>query len=214
MEIKNIELQSSRDGYCVPVINGIYLHSIYNPIKEAETFAQNNSNALASKNNILILGLGFGYHIEEVAKLTAQYHQKYKIIVIEPNQDLVNLFKSNRSFSDKNIEIISSNNVEDIYSIVSFAKLLISKPAILKLDTSFNINKEFFTNFLTYKSSTSSADYRNRFSDEAIKLWGDYEGSFHERVKNIKNQRTVQRKEDFLILALSEIARNNKEVSQ
>lgn len=214
MKTKNIELQSSRDGYGIPVIDGIYLHSIYSPTKEAETFAQNNSNSIATKNNILILGLGFGYHVEEVAKLASQYHQEYKIIVIEPNQDLVNLFKANRSFSDKNIEIISSNNVEDIYSIVSFARLLISKPAILKLDTSFNINKVFFTEFLTHKSKTSSSQYRNKLSDESLKLWGEYEGSFHERIKDIKNQRTVQRKEDFLILALSEIARKNKEVSQ
>ena len=72
----------------------------------------------------------------------------------------------------------------------------------------------FFTEFLTHKSKTSSSQYRNKLSDESLKLWGEYEGSFHERIKDIKNQRTVQRKEDFLILALSEIARKNKEVSQ
>jgi hypothetical protein len=36
---KQYEIKTSRNGLTVPVVNGIHLHSIYNPIKEAEAFA-------------------------------------------------------------------------------------------------------------------------------------------------------------------------------
>jgi hypothetical protein len=214
METTSIELQSSRDGFGVPVINGIYLHSIYNPKKEAETFASNHADAIAQKDHILVLGLGFGYHIDAVANFAARFHKNYKIVVIEPNQQLVDLFKANRTFEDKNIEIISSEDVNGIYADINFARLLIKKPAIIKLDTAFNINKDFFTKFLTYKASSQAKDYKKALSNQASNIWGDFDGSFHDRINEIKSQKVVTRREDFLLLALSEITRKDNEVSQ
>ena len=105
MEERNnqYEFKTSRNGLKVPVIKGIHLHSIYNPIKEAEAFAQGYEDTIKAKNKILILGLGFGYHIEEVAKLLNQYHEKYEVIVLEPNSKLVEEFNGTSRTTNSSI---------------------------------------------------------------------------------------------------------------
>ena len=42
----SIEVKQSKTNLPVPVINGIHLHSIYNPEREAENFGQNKLSEL------------------------------------------------------------------------------------------------------------------------------------------------------------------------
>ncbi|MGE5418061.1 MAG: motility associated factor glycosyltransferase family protein [Acidobacteriota bacterium] len=73
-------IQTIVDGYPA------YLHSVYDPIKEAET-AVNNMNEKSLVN--IIYGTGMGYHI--LAVLNSQHGKKINII-IEPNIDLLRIF--------------------------------------------------------------------------------------------------------------------------
>jgi len=214
MQKNEITLQASRNGLSVPVVDGVYLHSIYNPSKEAHAYAENHESVIQSKSNILIFGLGFGYHVEEVAKIANKAHKNYTIYVIEPNAELVKLFSEKRPFLDKNIKIITGNSPEEIYTNYNFSKFLITKPGILKLDTSFNVNKKFFTDFLTYKASHNINNYQSLLNANAQEIIAGRTETFHDSIQSIKKQRVITNKNDFLMLAIAEMARTDNGVTQ
>src|SRR5690606_15650196 len=137
-----------------PVINGVHLHSIFNPIKEAEAFAQNHLETIKTKNNFLFLGLGFGYHIDEVIKLAGNYHQEIGILIIEPNQKLISDYLDEIG-ADKQEAIVHYSSLEDYFLDSNLIDFLMLKPAIIKHDPAYDINKDFFTKFLTHKPDPS-----------------------------------------------------------
>ena len=47
----------------------IVFHSKYNPLNEAESWCSSETNLLKSNEDIIIIGIGAGYHVLEVAKL-------------------------------------------------------------------------------------------------------------------------------------------------
>lgn len=202
--ISQYQLVKSKSGLTVPYINEVYLHSMYSPAKEAEGFAKLHEEALKRKKNIIILGLGFGYHIEEVAKRLNSFHDDYRIIVIEPNEKLFKDFIQTRPFEDKRITTLHTVDSESLFLREDFIEFLLTSPAIIKHDTSFMLNQEFFTNFLQYKASTSVNQLR-RFSKHLDNILpSDTEGSYEEAIALIKKKRTFDRS-DFLAMAFEEL---------
>lgn len=202
------EVKTSRNDLPVPVINGIHLHSIYNPQKEAEAFTEKNIETINSNVNFLVLGLGFAYHVEEIIK--ASKNNNINIIVVEPNQELVNSFFQNRQFSTPNIKIKSYQKVEDYFFDYEFVHFLMKRPSILKHDTSFNLDREFYTKLLSYHSKNSvksffhalDKDWQNYFSDK------DLSKSLEEQANILKKKPSLSNQNDFLVLALQEIKNN------
>ena len=149
--IESYELKESRNGDLVPVINGVHLHSIYNPIKEAGSFVDNNQQAINANTNFLILGLGFGYHVDALVNhLDSLNYTSYSIIVIEPNAKLVNDFNRLRGFKNHRVSITSPMNSSEVFENYDFIQFLKSKPALLKHELSFDLEKDFYKNFLRY----------------------------------------------------------------
>ena len=204
------ELQASRNGLTVPVINGVYLHSIYNPVKEAEAFAKSQENNLKIKNRSLVLGLGFGYHIEEMAKILNKYHKDFEIVIMEPNRRLVEDFIDTRNFEDKNIKIICKDKVKDLFEDILFIEFLMRKPCLIKHDASFILEKEFFTRFLGYQASKEVFHYKSLLTDQAKELFQDKEERTFEKVIGaIKEKQIIEDKKDFILLALDEIRKEH-----
>lgn len=204
--ISQYQLVKSKSGLTVPLVNDIYLHSMYSPAKEAEGFAKLHEEALRRKKNVIILGLGFGYHIEEVAKTLNSFHQDYRIIVIEPNEKLFHDFIEKRPFEDKKIMPLFTNDPESLFLREDFIEFLLTSPAILKHDTSFMLNQKFFTNFLQYKASTSLAQLR-RFSKHIGNFISDNEeGDLAEYIEIVKRKKNFEPK-DFLTIAFDELTR-------
>lgn len=208
MEERNsrYELQQSRNGLTVPVINEVFLHSIYNPIKEAEAFAETHSKSLAYKNKIIVLGLGFGYHVEQLAKILNRNHNSFEILIVEPNSMLVDDFISTRGFEDKNIKIINAPNVTDLFGSLDFVSYLMQKPAIIKHDASFILNQEYYTQLLSYQAPKQinqfgtilSENSKNIFSERSANTVNDY-------IDSIKSEKSIRNRNEFLLLALNEI---------
>ena len=64
----NIKVNLSRDGLPIPQVSGISLHSLYYPIKEAEQISRDFK--VYDDSRTVVFGLGFGYHILPLLKLT------------------------------------------------------------------------------------------------------------------------------------------------
>ena len=202
------QLVKSKSGLTVPLIDEVYLHSMYSPAKEAEGFAKLHAETLARKKNVIILGLGFGYHIEEVAKILNQNHEDYRIIVIERNEELFNDFNEKRKFEDKRILPILTTDPEYLFLRDDFIEFLLTSPAIIKHDTSFMLNQKFYTDFLQYKASTSISQLRrfsqhlDQFVSEAQELDPNLEMADY--TAQIKRNKTFTR-QDYLTLAFEEL---------
>ncbi len=153
----------------VPVVNGIHLHSIYNPLKEAENLFEENKNLIEQNNQFLVLGLGFGYHVLELIKrLEEKYGNNYRILVIEPIEQLIEGSKENLQ-SCENLEIITGNDIEELYNDRKIINFLVQKPALLAHPASFNLSKDFFTSLLKFKSDNTIDKARYLVQNPIIK---------------------------------------------
>ncbi|WP_242852359.1 hypothetical protein [Clostridium butyricum] len=96
------ELEKAKDGNYTLKYDGKYIHSRYNPIKEAEQFVNGNRDLL-NKNKILVYGVGLGYHINEILK-----RNNLVIYVFEWNEEIIKYCKmvNKNIFKQKNVVLI------------------------------------------------------------------------------------------------------------
>lgn len=167
----------------VPVVNGVHLHSIYNPQKEAETYIEKNKSIVDEKEQILILGLGFGYHLDELVKYITKCNFKKEIVIIEPNTnvftDYLKIKGISQSEENKNrpIMVKLSDNItcyagfsaSELYERKSFIGFLIQKPGILPHPVSFNLYQTFFRGFLKFSANTTIESIKSKSNYAFIK---------------------------------------------
>ncbi len=94
-----------------------FLHSKYNPNREAENIAEENYDE--SVKNYIIFGLGFGYHVEQLMSMVPKSH----FYIIETNKEVFKLALEYVNLSN----IISNDRVhlyvtDDIYEISEILK--------------------------------------------------------------------------------------------
>lgn len=209
-----LDIKTSRNGLPVPVVKGIHLHSVYNPAKEAEAFAEQHIDTLKSNNYVLILGLAFGYHIDQIEKYLSKHHGHFNILVLEPNKEVAQGFKTFRAFKNSNITIIDHDKVEPLFESSEFINFLRQKPAIIKHDPSFNLEKEFYTRFLKYKAPTNVSQYSSRLSDILQMYLTDFEDldrPITQIISDIKSTRGIKNRFDFGLLAFDALLSEAKQ---
>lgn len=198
----NYELRKTKNNDIIPVVDHIHLHSMYNPQKEAKQFLQKYKVDLKKSNYYLVLGLGFGYHIDELY----QQNPNAQIIIIEPNTRLINDFQRLKGFRHQKISICSPVNAPEIFEEETFIDFLRQTPVILKHDLSFELNLDYFKSLLQYRSSNNLSNYGhllNNFVDPEIKNVQD--SSLKDHLLSIKTQTGVRTKSDFALLALESL---------
>ena len=143
------ELERAKDGNYTIKCNGKYMHSKYNPIKEAEQFLE-NSGELLQKNKIVVYGIGLGYHIIEILK-------KYSgmIYAFEWNEDIIHYCKkvNGQIFSNSRVKLISSKDekfYEELAELLNeVGDILIHKQSLYTIKDSneqlYNLLNDFST---------------------------------------------------------------------
>ena len=210
---ESIEIKISKSNHPIPVINQIHLHSIYNPIKEAEAFARSSEKKLKASSKILIFGLGFGYHIQAIEKrLQALYNDGYEITVVEPCQKLITLWKDYRQVNTSSrVRIVSFDTIQKFYDDVLLTDFLASKPSIISHTASFQLNENFYKSFMsfTYPNDTRSS---SKFI-ENLELKKVLESSNHLRTVDLFDEAATKESRnqwDFLTLALKQFTNQDK----
>lgn len=205
-------VKTSKSEQPIPVINGVHLHSIYNPEREASGFVTSQIENLKSSNHILIFGLGFGYHISQIEeKMKALHPKDYTIFVVEPNVDIVKKWHELKptSFSEK-VHVVSHETIKDFYKDYSLVDFMSSRPAVIPHPASFQLNMAFFKDFMSYcypKTIDESAyfieseSFRNYLTSENR---NETTEEFFERVKG----KSFLQSYDFLSLALAELVQD------
>lgn len=96
-------IENSRSGVPTAVLEGSYLHSRHNPVREASKLSRQISKA----DLIILGGFGLGYLCEELCVL----HPDTIIVVTEPSKELLYM-----AFTSRNLESIILN--QNIYFLV------------------------------------------------------------------------------------------------
>lgn len=213
---KKIEFEQTKSSHLTCIIDGKYLHSRYNPIDEAKDLIDTYEEKLIKKSNVLVLGLGLGYHIKEIESILKQNHKDYIIKIVEPNKTIYNKWKETHNITQKrDIEIFLGDDFNNFYINRKNIDFLCSNPLIIRHNPSFKIYEEYFASFLSYTAPDNLENYSTFIDDIALKKYleankNDY--SFLELNKNIKKKVLTNNNElsefDYLTLALQQITSN------
>jgi hypothetical protein len=219
IEIKSYEIKKTKNGLEIPVINGVHLHSAYNPQKESLNLVEKYESQLHDKATLLVLGLGFGYHIEALLKRMSEIHGKdFEIAVLEPCLETVeNLKRINPELLTK-IHVFIGPDIESHYQNKALIRFLINKPLIVPHTSTFNLFNRFFKSFMTYQAPTTIAACREVLTNQKlINYFSNFpsEMNFSEIPNEIKKRQTpITDTTDFLILAFDEMTRSKTEKSR
>lgn len=216
-KITSYEIRTSRTEQKVPVVNGVHLHSIYNPFKEAEALVESQIDSLRMKNEVMILGLGFAYHVNAVIeKLQELYGNNFKIIVVEPNIQAYEDCIANNLLNKKNVLVYAGFNPNELYSDLDFVHFLLRKPAMIAHPPSFNLYQYYFKTILTFEAPKTITGILEFVESEPIK---NYLKTFDQdqTLENaLYNQLPVTKsftESDFLAMALVEMTKKSVELN-
>ncbi len=205
-QIKSYEIKTAKTGEKIPVVNEVHLHSIYNPKKEAESIASKHLNGIKDKKNILILGLGFGYHISEIVKLARQYHgENFKIIYIEPNLKVTNDARELHLINEDDVIIYAGEDVPSLYQDSELVDFLTSKPTIIAHPSSFSLYQTYFKQFLSHEATsdgqTTLGVIQNEDFYNYLREFGEFKSIESLIDSTILNQTVLKDEKDHLMLA-------------
>jgi hypothetical protein len=217
-KILSYEIKIARTEQPVPVINGVHLHSIYNPDKEADGLVAAQVENLQNKNEVLVLGLGFGYHVNAIIEKLTEFHgENFKVIVIEPNSKVYDDCIEKNLLNKKNLQIYAGFNANELYSDLDLVHLLLRKPAIIAHPASFNLYQLYFKQFLSFEAPKDIASIIGFVNSPVIKNYlSHFDGNV--ALENALFNELPQKKEfsetDFLAMALVEMTRKSIELNQ
>ncbi len=161
-----LSLKEAKSKDLVPCLGETPLHSLHGPRREAEVFANNHLAQLSRSSHALVLGLGFGYHLEEIAKILRLKHKSAHIGVLEPRADLVRLWSSYRNLPAA-IQVFTGAPGADPWESRDLAAFLLEKPVVIIHPTSFGLHKTYFEAFLRRRAPAHVSDWRTGPSVDA-----------------------------------------------
>ncbi len=131
----DVVISESRSGAPTLQVNNTYIHSSYDPVKEAKEWLKNNEQYIHGADNIVVFGFGLGFHLNELCTSTQK-----QITVFEPN---LHVLKA--AFQSQDLEAVLSRI--KIITDVS-APYFEDDTAVLTLQSSLKLTPEYFDQVL------------------------------------------------------------------
>lgn len=154
--------------------NNIYFHSNGDPYKEARYFADEYSDD--EYFEYVVLGIGLGYHINALL----EYDQRYRVIVLEQNLDVLTLACVYNDFSKylkaNRLEIRYIESIDSIagYILSEKKKFIIHYPSLVMMDESSMkaALNEYFINLSSMQAHAKELDanfyFNQKLGDSSI----------------------------------------------
>jgi hypothetical protein len=218
LHVRTYEIKTARNKEIIPVINGAHLHSSYDPSKEASMFIQRYAETLKTKNEVLVLGLGFAYHVNELSNLLTQLHGKnFSIVVIEPNNETYQDCVKEGLLKTENVTVYTGLDAKDFYIHDELIHFLLKKPAVIAHPASFNLYQAFFKSFLSYEAPKTIGQMSKRVVTPELQ---EYLSKFSkdatlDQVAEMAFSQNSKLKElDYLLLALHAMTSRSSKMNQ
>ena len=139
-----LEILETKTGMKSLRVDNSLLHSLYDPVKEAEEWVKHYEENINTGSSIFVLGFGLGYHILELCKKTQK-----EITVFEPRLEIIRAALESVCLTPvlERVRIVACDNP----SISSHGKGGIKvgiSPVILQHKPSVNISRGYFERLL------------------------------------------------------------------
>jgi hypothetical protein len=213
-KFESFKVKSSKSGHFIPVVNGVHLHSAYDPIKEAKSMVEKNYVNFKENKNVLVFGLGFEYHIDEIISFyESEKIKDFKIVVIEPNNRVIDEILKRKGKKKPNIEIHNHSDPSQIFTNDSFTKFLAKKPVIFAHPPSFNLYRSYFETLLKYKAPNDLETFTKSLKDKEIKeyfLQNKEEKDLDSFLNKAQKEKETLNESEFLLMAFFSLIKEIK----
>jgi len=214
---ENFEIKKSKSDLPIPVVNGVHLHSAYDPVKEAKKMIRKDLDDFQKKKNVLIFGFGFGYHVREIVSFFKEKRiKKFKIVVIEKNKTLLEKAKSLFPIESEKVKVFCQEDPSKIFLDKDFLDFLINKPVIFAHPPSFSLYDSYFEKILKYKSPNTLSDIIRSIEDIEFKSFLEKysdQKDLSSLFQKIECKRTLIDENEFLMSAFFHLSKNSKKDS-
>jgi hypothetical protein len=134
-----------------------YIHSSYDPCEQAQHFAELN---YSNDDEILLYGLGLGYHIKALLELM---DSRQKLFVIETSKrihDLFLQFGASEIIADERLVIMIPESIDEIETFLNNSdwsrKILYYTPSVKLIENKFEFLKTWLNNYRLDMNSSIS----------------------------------------------------------
>jgi hypothetical protein len=212
--VSTYEIKLAKTGHKIPVVNDVLLHSVYDPISEADKFVEQNYRGPQQKN-YLIFGLGFGYHIAALQRKLQSERVQAKIVVVEPNPNVTLDCLELNLINQDDIYLVINQAPAAIYSNRDLTRFLLMKPQVVSHSPSFNLYSDYFKSVLSFEASTAKEDISNALESPTLRnYFNELEGETYESVvANLQGNSSFTNELDTLVLALEQITQKSEQLT-
>jgi hypothetical protein len=218
LHVRTYEIKTARNKQVIPVINGAHLHSSYDPSREAALFIERYTETLKTKNEVLVLGLGFGYHVNELSSMLTQiYGKNFSIVVIEPNNETYKDCVKEGLLNSENVTVYTGLDAKDFYIHEELIHFLLKKPAVIAHPASFNLYQSFFKSFLSYESPKNIGQMSKRVVAPELQTYlskFSKDATLDQVAEMAFNQNSKLKELDYLLLALRAMTSRSTKINQ
>ena len=209
-----LKIIQSKNGHLIPIKDNISIHSRYNPIDEGKKYAERFLNSGKKNNSLIVIGLGFGYHIFPLLK---SYQD---IIIYEKDVEFITNIPS--ELKDKlqkcqiiqDLKLLDFKKKYDIYLIPVMEKfypgIVEEITVLLQSEVDFDYsNLRIMLNFPIYGGSfTTSVYVKNALKEMGVDLFemdNSIAEPLFEKIRNLKNKEIGGKLSSLLIDILSSL---------
>ncbi|RLA64241.1 MAG: hypothetical protein DRQ88_05160 [Epsilonproteobacteria bacterium] len=208
--IHSYETEMTKTNLKVPVINGIHLHSIYDPERESRDLLKENLGMISTKKTILVFGLGFAYHLKELVNyLKNHWGKDFLIAVVEPLDQTVSECDKLGLLPPENVLIFSGMEIKELYANTSFTNFLLKRPGILPHPSSLSFFNDYFKELMSQRATKDLGSIIELVNSPEIKKYlSDFSPSSsldHFLKTDLIEKPILNDPNDFLFHALKEL---------
>ncbi|MBF0361024.1 MAG: hypothetical protein HQK49_08430 [Oligoflexia bacterium] len=210
VSISSYEIKISDSNHNIPILNGIHLHSLLDPLKESTELLKKHLSLLKRNNNLIILGLGFGYHVKKAMELLKEFHgEDYKIVIIEPNYSIIEDCQKYNPIDDNRV-MIFNKHVAELYTDKLVLDHLYKKPLIIIHPPSYNVYQKYYKEYLSYSAPKDlKSIYRLVEDNEVRQYLSNYamaiDGDLNSFLEYVKGKDKITNQYDFIMMAYEQI---------
>ena len=210
-----LRIVKSQSGHNNLIVNGVEMHSRFNPVQEAYEQATELSDKLKSSRRVLILGIGLGYHIQQIEFKMREFHSVPEIVVIEPNEQVAVCAQQSHIIPQKFVRVLYGQKIENYYRDSRFVQFLQNKPLIIPHKPTLDLEQDFFKRFLKYEASKKIKEVLPVLDQRLQGFFTEvnHEITLYQFLEDIEQQDTFSQ-DNFKLLAFKKLLDSfNREVS-
>jgi len=144
---QGMEAASARSGHPTLKVEGLSLHSTYDPVREADLQVTRFLTDRPGKGPVVVLGMGLGYHVERLLQEGAA-----RIILVEPRNEVFRAAIETRNLKrilTRCRHLLVGRTVEDVVEHLKATRFPFEDQRVFVHQPSLRLNQPYFDRLMT-----------------------------------------------------------------